>query len=172
MVTSYIKRKEPWKPFSLSKYIMTTDYLMLVWWRILFLTINYLTAIFIAFSSLQFKVALIIFQIFLANEIPVYYPLECFFSLYHIQVTTNLHRNRKIKVMKSAVCPTPVFAACNQASWTENFSLFCRVVLKIFVLSPTRNKGTPSLNAPLLLQLYVVNIYSLYRESKLKILKQ
>ena len=54
--------------------------------------LNYLTAIFIAFSSLQFKVALTIFQIFQANEIPVYYPLECFFSLYYIQVATNLDR--------------------------------------------------------------------------------
>ena len=79
-------------------------------------SIDYLTAIFIAFSSLQFKVALIIFQIFLANEIPVYYPLECFFSLYHIQVTTNLHRNRKIKVMKSAVCACTSFR-CMQSGF-------------------------------------------------------
>ena len=135
------------------------------------LTTIYLTAIFQRFSGSWFLVALTNFEFFLADEIPVYYPLECFFSLYHIQVTTNLHRNRKIKVMKSAVCPTPVFTTCSQTSWTENFSLSCKVALKKSCLFNRRNKRTPFLNAPLFIIATVTNVFLAYREPKLKNLK-
>jgi len=90
------------------------------------LLFDYLTAIFMVFPSSCFSVALIIFQIFLANEIPVYYPLECFFSSYHIQVTTNLHRNRKIKVMKSAVCAYTRFRYMQSGFLNRKFFSFLK----------------------------------------------
>ena len=103
------------------------------------LLFDYLTAISTVFSSFWFSVALIIFQIFLANEITAYYPLKHFFSLYYIQVASNLDRWLLNVVKHKRDCACTLFQRNKPRCWYRTFFFFCIVILKISCL---RSKET------------------------------